>query len=165
MSEFQTSPLTPLLTKEREHKGEVKKQRNSTELKKGMTKHYNKPNEKEKRRKLRKNQTYVEKIVWIYLRDRRLLGYKFKRQYSVDYYVIDFYCPELKFAIELDGECHDPPEQKEYDAKRQKYLEDYGIEFIRITNDELLGNPNKAFERIENAIKARKARIQKQGNR
>ena len=125
-----------------------------------MTKHYNKPKEKEKRRKLRRNQTYVEKIVWIYLRDRRLLGYKFKRQYSVDQYVMDFYCSELKFAVELDGESHDSLMQKEYDAKRQKYLEDYGIEFIRITNDEFLGNPNKAFGKIENAIKIRKVPIQ-----
>ncbi len=118
-----------------------------------MTKHYNKPKEKEKRRKLRRNQTYVEKIVWIYLRDRRLLGYKFRRQYSVDYYVIDFYCSELKLPVEIDGESHDVPEQKEYDIKRQKYLETFGIKFVRIKNDELLGNPNKAFERIENEIK------------
>jgi len=95
------------------------------------------------------------------LRDRRLLGYKFRRQYSVDQYVMDFYCSELKFAVELDGESHDFPEQIEYDAERQKYLEDYGIEFIRITNDEFLGNPNKAFEKIENEIKIRKMRLQK----
>ena len=94
------------------------------------------------------------------MRDRRLLGYKFKRQYSVDQYVMDFYCSELKFAVELDGESHDSLMQKEYDAKRQKYLEDYGIEFIRITNDEFLGNPNKAFGKIENAIKIRKVPIQ-----
>ncbi len=121
-------------------------------LKVNMTKHYNKAKEKEKRRKLRRDQTYAEKIVWINLRDRRLLGYKFRRQYSVDYYVIDFYCSELKLAVEIDGESHDLPEQKEYDAKRQKYLENYEIKFVRITNDELLGNPNKAFEKIENEI-------------
>ncbi len=121
-------------------------------LKVNMTKHYNKAKEKEKRRKLRRDQTYAEKIVWINLRGRRLLGYKFRRQYSVDYYVIDFYCSELKLAVEIDGESHDLPEQKEYDAKRQKYLENYEIKFVRITNDELLGNPNKAFEKIENVI-------------
>ena len=66
-----------------------------------MTQNFNKVSEKEKRRKLRRDQTFCEKIVWNYLRDRKTLGYKFRRQYSVDHYVIDFYCPELKLAVEL----------------------------------------------------------------
>jgi very-short-patch-repair endonuclease len=67
--------------------------------------------------------------------------------------VIDFYCPELKLAVELDGNVHEIPEQKDYDRARQKYLEKFGIKFIRITNEEFLGNPNKAFSRIEKLIK------------
>ena len=117
-----------------------------------MTRHFNKKKELGKRRKLRKEETYVEKIVWLHLRNRQILGYKFRRQYSVDHFVIDFYCPELKLAIELDGDVHELPEQKEYDKVRQKYLETFGIEFIRITNDEFLENPNKAFDKIENKI-------------
>jgi very-short-patch-repair endonuclease len=66
--------------------------------------------------------------------------------------VIDFYCPELKLAIELDGNVHNQPEQKEYDIERQKYLEKFGIKFIRVKNEEFLGNPNKAFQRIEERI-------------
>lgn len=96
--------------------------------------------------------TYCEKVVWINLR-RRQLGYRFLRQYSVDHFVIDFYCPELKLAVEIDGDVHDIPEQKKYDSERQKYLEEFGIRFIRIQNEEFLGNPNKAFQKIENAIK------------
>ncbi len=118
-----------------------------------MTQNFNKTSEKEKRRQLRKNQTFCEKIVWLYLRDRKTLGYKFRRQYSVDQFVIDFYCPELKLAVEIDGNVHDQPDQKEYDIKRQEYLESFGIAFIRITNEELLGNPNMAFDRIEEVIK------------
>lgn len=118
-----------------------------------MTKHYNRTSEKEKRRLLRKQQTYTEKILWMHLRNRQALGFKFRRQYSVDHYIIDFYCPELKLAIELDGEVHDSPEQKEYDKVRQEYLEAFGITFIRIKNEEFLGNPNKAFGRIEEEIK------------
>lgn len=118
-----------------------------------MTQNFNKTSEKEKRRQLRKNQTFCEKIVWLYLRDRKTLGYKFRRQYSVDQFVIDFYCPELKLAVEIDGNVHDQPDQKEYDIKRQEYLESFGIVFIRITNEELLGNPNMAFDRIEEVIK------------
>lgn len=78
-----------------------------------MTEHYNKKSEKEKRRKLRQNQTYSEKIVWRYLRNREMLGYKFRRQYSIDNYIIDFYCPRLQLAFEIDGEIHDDPDQME----------------------------------------------------
>ena len=88
----------------------------------------------------------------MYLRKRQY-GYRFLRQYSVDQYVIDFYCPKLKLAIESDGNIHDLLEQKQYDKDRQNELEKFGITFVRITNEELLGKPNKAFEKIEKAIK------------
>jgi very-short-patch-repair endonuclease len=117
-----------------------------------MTKHYNKKSEQEKRRLLRSKMTYCEKIVWLHLRKKQL-GYRFLRQYSVDQFVIDFYCPKLKLAVELDGDVHEVLEQKEYDIKRQKYLEEFGIKFIRIKNEEFLGNPNKAFDKIEEEIR------------
>jgi very-short-patch-repair endonuclease len=117
-----------------------------------MTKHYNKKSEQEKRRQLRKNMTYCEKLVWMYLRKKQM-GYRFLRQYSVDKYVIDFYTPKLKLAVEIDGEVHNIPEQKEHDEQRQKKIEQFGIIFVRITNEELLGNPNKAFDKIEEAIR------------
>src|SRR4030067_3810611 len=107
-----------------------------------MTKLYNKKSEQEKRRQLRNNMTYCEKIVWMYLRKKQF-GYRFLRQYSVDKYVVDFYCPKLKLAVEIDGDVHDIPEQKEHDEKRQAKLERFGSTFVRITNEELLGNPNK----------------------
>lgn len=83
-----------------------------------MTKHYNKKSEQPKRRTLRKEMTFCEKIMWRHLR-RKQLGVRFLRQYSVDHYIIDFYCPELKLAIELDGSVHDLTDQKEYDNYRQ----------------------------------------------
>ncbi len=97
--------------------------------------------------------TSCEKLIWMFLRKRQY-GYRFLRQYSVDEFVIDFYCPKLKLAIESDGSIHNDPDQKEYDKKRQDYLEQFNITFVRITNEELLGNPNKAFGKIEQAIKA-----------
>ena len=118
-----------------------------------MTKHYNKSSEKEKRRLLRQNQTFLEEILWTHLRNRKCLGIKFRRQYSIDQYVIDFYAPEIKLAIELDGDVHNDPDQKIYDAERQKYLETFGVTFCRITNEEYEGNPEKAFEKIETMIK------------
>jgi very-short-patch-repair endonuclease len=114
-----------------------------------MTKHYNKKELKETRRHLRKNQTYTENIVWMYLRDRQMDGYKFRRQYSVDQFIIDFYCPKIKLALEIDRSVHDEPDNKEYDVNRQEYLESFGIKFLRLTNEEINGNPNAAFEKIE----------------
>lgn len=118
-----------------------------------MSKHYNKTELKEKRRILRRDQTFCEKSIWFYLKDRKLLGIKFRRQYSIDQYIIDFFAPAIKLAIELDGGVHEVLKQKEYDINRQIYLESFGIKFIRITNKEFLGNPNKAFKKIEEAIK------------
>jgi very-short-patch-repair endonuclease len=118
-----------------------------------MTKHYNKSSEKEKRRKLRQNQTNAEELVWRYLRDRQMLGYKFRRQYSVNHFVIDFYCPELKLAVEIDGASHNNPEQQKKDISRQKYVEAFNIKIVRIKDKELLENPNKAFNKLEAAIK------------
>ena len=117
-----------------------------------MTVHYNKQSEKQNRRLLRKNQTQAEELVWMYLRKRQMKNQKFRRQYSIDKYVIDFYCPQLKLAVEIDGDVHDIPEQKEHDIDRQNYLEKFGIKFLRIRNEELFGNPNKAFDRIEKVI-------------
>ena len=118
-----------------------------------MNRHFNRTKEKVTRRRLRQEQTYFEKIVWMYLRNRKMLGCKFRRQYSIDRYVVDFYCPELKLAVEIDGSVHEVEENKQNDRERQSYIESYGIEFLRIKNEELLGNPNKAFERIEQRIK------------
>ena len=127
-----------------------------------MTLHYNRTSEKEIRRELRQQQTPAERILWHYLRNRKLLGVKFRRQYSIDKYVIDFYCPELRLAVESDGSVHELPENKVNDAIRQKYLENYGAKFIRIKNEELLGNSEKAFARIEEEIKKRRLSIKKE---
>lgn len=117
-----------------------------------MTQHFNKKEMQPIRRELRKEVTFCEKIMWLHLRKKQL-KVRFLRQYSVDSYVIDFYSPEIRLAIELDGNVHDSPEQKKYDKTRQSYLEAFGISFIRITNDELMGNPNKAFDRIVEKIR------------
>jgi very-short-patch-repair endonuclease len=117
-----------------------------------MTLHYNRQSEKEKRRQLRRDQTPAEAVVWRYLRNRQMMKFKFRRQYSVDKFVLDFYSPELRLAIEIDGDVHDLTEQKEYDIARQNYIGKFGIKFLRIKNEEFYENANKAFEKIENEI-------------
>jgi len=79
---------------------------------------------------------------------RQMLAYKFRRQYSVDQYIIDFYCPELKLAIEVDGESHFTETAREYDRSRQEYIEAFGIRFLRVMNSDVLGNLQGVLDEI-----------------
>ena len=97
---------------------------------------FNKTAEKEKRRRLRKKTSLSEKIVWTYLRRRQILGERFLRQFSVNFYVLDFYCPHLRLAIEIDGDSHFINQDAiDYDKERQKYIENLGIKFLRFRNE------------------------------
>ena len=89
-----------------------------------------------RRRELRKNQTKQEEILWGNIRNRKL-GIKFKRQYSIGGYVLDFYCPELKLVIELDGNQHSEKENFLYDKDRTEFLKVLGCKVLRIKNLEL----------------------------
>jgi len=87
-----------------------------------------------KRISLRQTQTPQEIILWSKLRNNQL-GFKFKRQYSVGPYVLDFYCSSKKLAIEIDGSQH--LENKEYDRQRSDYLSVFNIKVIRFWNNEI----------------------------
>ena len=108
----------------------------------------NSPNLKERRCELRRNQTDAEKLLWKRLRDKRFYGLKFFRQYSVGPYVVDFCCPSLKFAIELDGGQHSGQEQKEYDTNRTEHLKLHDIEVMRFWNNDVIQNIEGVLERI-----------------
>jgi very-short-patch-repair endonuclease len=82
-----------------------------------------------------------------------MLGYKFRRQYSVDQYVIDFYCPELKLAIEVDGDSHFSPLARIYDSQRQHHIESFGIRFLRILNEDVYFNMDAVLDEIEETIR------------
>ena len=86
-----------------------------------MTKVYNILKLKERRVQLRKSETLEEKILWAFLR-RNQIGYKFRRQHSIGGYIVDFYCPEKKLVVEIDGPAHSKKENKEYDKVRENYL-------------------------------------------
>ena len=83
-------------------------------------------------RELRKKQTIAEQIMWEELRNRKYFNFKFKRQYLIEGYIIDFYCPRLKLAIEIDGSVH--LQQIKEDKLRQEDIEVKGIKFIRFKN-------------------------------
>jgi very-short-patch-repair endonuclease len=105
-----------------------------------MTKLYNKTKNKEKRRDLRKAQTKEELIFWAHVKDRRFHGYKFRRQYSIGNYVADFYCPELKLVIEIDGGQHYEKEAIKRDLQRTEFFEDLRIKVKRYTNVDIKSN-------------------------
>jgi very-short-patch-repair endonuclease len=114
-----------------------------------MTVLYNKTKNLEKRRILRREQTGVESLLWDNLR-RNKLKCKFKRQYSVGPYVLDFYSPRNKLAIELDGFQH--VENKEYDEERSRYLSILGIKIIRFWNSEVSANIDNVIDKIINEL-------------
>src|SRR3989338_967715 len=84
---------------------------------------------------LRKEQTKAELTMWWLLRNRWFLGYKFRRQYIVCGFILDFYCPTHRLGIELDGPIH--LAQVDYDKERQRIIEEQGIKIIRFTNEQL----------------------------
>jgi very-short-patch-repair endonuclease len=84
--------------------------------------------------------TQAEILLWSKLRRRQLNGLKFRRQYGIDSYTVDFYCPELKLAIEVDGNVHGYDSRTVYDKQRQRYIEALGIKVLRYTNNDIVNN-------------------------
>ncbi len=115
-----------------------------------MTILYNQSKNLDKRKLLRKNQTPQEIILWMYLRGNKL-GFKFKRQFSIGPYILDFYSPKNKLAIELDGFQH--IDNKEYDKERSKYLSVLGIRVIRFWNSEIDVNIDSIIIKIISELK------------
>lgn len=100
------------------------------------------------RRKLRENQTPTEQILWHELRSRQLNGLKFRRQHHFGKYIADFYCPEIKLIVEVDGDVHDLDQQKIHDAQREQYLKSLDLEILHVTNDEVRNNLSGVLEGI-----------------
>ncbi len=114
--------------------------------------HYlNKSSQKERRKNLRSDQTKAEAVLWSKIR-RKQLGVKFRRQYNIDYYIVDFYCHELRLVIELDGYIHGEEEQKTKDKKRQNYLEQKGYKVIRYRNEQIRYELDDVLQDIINQI-------------
>src|SRR5215831_17213144 len=89
---------------------------------------------KARRKGLRNDGTAAEAVLWKYLQKRQILGKKFRRQASIGRYFVDFYCPECRVVVELDGAPHFRVTSAEYQTERTKYLESLGIEIVRFEN-------------------------------
>ena len=94
----------------------------------------------EKSRKLRKNQTDAERKMWSILRNRQLHGVKFRRQFSIGRFILDFYSPEYKLGIEADGGGHYKDEERVRDELRTRELSELGVEILRFTDLDILNH-------------------------
>lgn len=102
----------------------------------------------DRRRKLRQRATPQEKLLWEKLRNQKL-DFRFKRQYSIGGYILDFYCAKKKLIIELDGEVHNTKEAREYDKVRDKYFSELGYTILRFQNFEVGNDVEKVLNKIK----------------
>ena len=100
------------------------------------------------RRQLRRQLTPAEAALWNALKNRQLDGRRFRRQASVGPYILDFYCPAERLAIELDGAAHDHALAQAHDARRDAWLAAQGIRTLRFVNDELRHNMDGVLDEI-----------------
>jgi len=108
---------------------------------------------KDRRQELRNNPTEAETQLWMVIQHSKLEGRKFRRQHSIGYYIIDFYCPEERMAIEIDGDSHEKNETKQYDVSRTEFLESIGIRVLRFKNEEVLNNIECVIKEIQKHFK------------
>ena len=106
-------------------------------------------------RALRRRQTDAERVLWQLVR-RRQLGVKFRRQHPIESYVLDFYCHELRLAVEVDGAGHMETTKRAEDRERSATLEAQGIKVIRFTNVEVLQETDAVAEALWLECEARR---------
>jgi len=121
-----------------------------------MTKIYNRSSERLHRKQLRNNMPSAEVIVWSRLQRRQLDGWKFRRQFSIGSYIVDFYCAELKLAIEVDGESHFRERARVDDEHRQASIEHHGVKFLRFANPDVYKNLRGVLEAISETAREMK---------
>jgi very-short-patch-repair endonuclease len=117
-----------------------------------MTQLFNKSFLRNTRKSLRNNQTEAEKKLWLHLRNKQMNGLKFRRQFSIGSYILDFYCPEKHIAIELDGSQHAKPDVSKYDIERTEYLKSLGIKVLRFWNNEVIENMEGVLDQINKGV-------------
>jgi very-short-patch-repair endonuclease len=110
-------------------------------------------------RELRREMTPAEEALWERLRDRQILGLKFRRQTPIDRYIPDFCCPELRLVVEVDGEVHEADSQAEHDRNRDAYLRSLGYLVLRFSNEQVLTESRSVLRDIEQAARSINSRL------
>ncbi|WP_071885974.1 endonuclease domain-containing protein [Hymenobacter sedentarius] len=121
-----------------------------------MTSLNNLPHKKDQRRALRNNLTPAEAKLWSVLKSGQLAGRKFRRQHSIGEFILDFYCPQEKLAVELDGASHFTASGNLHDAARTVYLNAAGIHVIRFENKLIWSALDSVLHTIEFAFHERR---------
>ncbi|MDL5047344.1 endonuclease domain-containing protein [Oscillatoria amoena NRMC-F 0135] len=106
-------------------------------------------------RENRKRPTPAEKLLWSLLRNRKLGGFKFRRQQPIQHFIVDFFCEEARLIVEVDGEIHRFAKQMATDRGRTIFLEKYGLEVVRFSNHQVLNNTDNVLNEILKMIKSR----------
>ena len=101
-----------------------------------------------RKRQLRQEMTIAEQRLWTQVRNRALLGYKFRRQHGVGPYIVDFYCAAKNLVIEIDGDAHSGEKAYQHDIKRTVYLENLGLQVVRYSNADVITNMTTVLEDI-----------------
>lgn len=105
------------------------------------------------RKELRNNGTPAEAYLWNHISNKKIEGRKFRRQHSIENFIVDFYCPAEKLIIELDGEIHFNATAQEYDYKRTLILENLGFTVIRFENKMVFDNISSVLSEIKEHFK------------
>ena len=119
---------------------------------------FNRRSKKDVRRRLRKSGTASEAVLWKHLQRSQLQGKLFHRQVSIGRYIVDFYCPECRLIIELDGAAHFSVLMDEYEAERTRYLEGLGLRIVRFENRTVYRDLPFVLHRIEEELRRSKRR-------
>ena len=101
-----------------------------------------------KSRQLRKNMTLQERKLWQYLRNRQINNCRFRRQYPIGAYIVDFICLNKKLIIEIDGGQHNEYENIKYDDERTEYFKSLGFRVVRFWNCDIDENIEGVYELI-----------------
>ena len=99
---------------------------------------------------MRHSATDAEQVMWQILRAKRFMNLKFRRQYVIEPYIVDFYCHEIGLVIEVDGGQHGTDDAMEYDAERTKFLEALGLRVVRYWNHDVLGRTDVVLDHLWN---------------
>jgi very-short-patch-repair endonuclease len=110
------------------------------------------PHLKQNRNALRNDMTEAEETLWALLRGKKFDGRKFRRQHSIEDYIVDFYCASERLVIEVDGTVHDSPEAVANDSLRDETLKSWGFCILRFRNDEVFNEPALVLNKIKSSF-------------
>ena len=103
-------------------------------------------------RELREQLTPAERVLWSRLRNRQLLGLKFRRQFPIEGFIADFCCYEARLILEVDGKVHAEPSQRAHDENRDIFLHSLGYKVLRFSNQQVLTSLQSVLDQIARAI-------------